>query len=117
MQTSRASTKKLIRHLLSTAILCGAGIVTTVQAQSDPATTFKTNCAPCHGVNGSGDTQAGKAVKAKDLRSDEVQGMGAGEIAQVITNGNGKMPAFGSKLAPEDIKKLAAYVRTLGKGK
>jgi cytochrome c6 len=117
MEITRANVKKFIGHFISIGILCFAALVTTMQAQSDPATIFKANCASCHGVDGSANTQAGKAVHAKDLRSEEIQEKSASEIADVITNGNGKMPAFGSKLSSKDIKKLAAYVRTLGKQK
>lgn len=109
--------QSLIRYLIAACILCFVAVVTTMHAQSDPATTFKANCASCHAENGSADTPAGKAVHAKDLRSEEVQEKSASEISEVITNGNGKMPAFGSKLSPADIKKLATYVRTLGKEK
>jgi mono/diheme cytochrome c family protein len=106
-----------LTRIIPAASWCFVVVVTTMQAQSDPATTFKTNCVACHGAHGGADTPAGKAVHAKDLRSEEIQEKSASEIAEVITNGNGKMPAFGSKLSPADIKKLAAYVRTLGKEK
>jgi cytochrome c6 len=115
METTRANMTKLLGQLISTGILSFGILVTTMQAQSDAATTFKANCSSCHGVNGSADTPAGKAVHAKDLRSEEIKEKSASEIADVITKGNGKMPAFGSKLSSGDIKKLAAYVRTLGK--
>jgi mono/diheme cytochrome c family protein len=39
------------------------------------------------------------------------------ELAEVITLGKAKMPAFGKKVKPEDISKLVAYIRALPKGK
>jgi mono/diheme cytochrome c family protein len=88
-----------------------------IQAQDDSAKTFKANCVLCHSANGSGDTTAGKALKAKDLRSPEVQKQTDAALTEVISKGKGKMPAFGTKLHPEDVTKLVAYVRELAKTK
>lgn len=86
-----------------------------VHAQSDGAKTFKDNCTLCHGEDGSGNTPTGKALKAKDLRSDEVQNKSDDELTKVITKGQGNMPAWGSKLSAEQIKSLVAYVRQIRK--
>jgi mono/diheme cytochrome c family protein len=86
-----------------------------VRAQSDAAKVFKTNCSLCHGPDGSGDTPTGKALKAKDLRSDEVQKQSDTELAAIIGKGRGKMPAFGSKFSPEVINSLVAYIRQMPK--
>jgi cytochrome c oxidase cbb3-type subunit 3 len=88
-----------------------------MQAQSDPAKIFKTNCALCHSADGSGDSATGKAFHAKDLRSAEVQKQTDAELAEVITKGRGKMPAFGAKIKPDDVTKLVAYLRELPKQK
>jgi mono/diheme cytochrome c family protein len=86
-----------------------------MQAQSDSGKLFKTNCALCHGADGSGDNPTGKAFHAKDLRSAEVQKQTDAELAEVITKGRGKMPAFGTKIKPDDVTKLVAYLRALPK--
>ena len=109
--------QRLIRYFISSGMVCFVALVTTTQAQSGPATIYKTNCATCHGPDGSADTPAGKALHAKDLRSEEVQTKSDAELADVITKGNGGMPAFGAKLAPEDIQKVLAYIRDLAKKK
>jgi len=88
-----------------------------VRAQGDVAKIYKTNCVLCHAANGSGDSASGKALKAKDLRSPEVQGKSDAELAEVITKGMGKMPAFGKKLSADAIKSLVAYIRELPKQK
>jgi cytochrome c6 len=90
-------------------------LTTAAQAQSDTAKTFKTNCALCHSGDGSGDNPTGKALHAKDLRSDDVQKESDAALSEVITKGRGKMPAFGAKLKPDDIQKLVVYVRSLAK--
>jgi mono/diheme cytochrome c family protein len=85
------------------------------QAQPDAAKTFKTSCTLCHSDDGSGNSPTGKALKAKDLRSDEVQGKTDAELTEAVTKGKGKMPAFGTKLSPDKIKSLVAYIRQLPK--
>jgi cytochrome c6 len=88
-----------------------------LRAQSDAAKIYKTNCALCHSANGSGDSASGKGLKAKDLRSPEVQGRSDAELAEVIAKGKGKMPAFGQKLSADVTKSLVAYIRELPKKK
>jgi mono/diheme cytochrome c family protein len=95
--------------------LAGLFLPTCLQAQSDAAKVYKTNCVLCHSADGSGSSGTGKALKAKDLRSDEVQKQSDEALAEVITKGRAKMPAFGSKLSPDVIKSLVAYIRDLAK--
>ena len=84
-------------------------------AQNDAAGLFKSKCAMCHAEDGSGNSPAGKALKAKDLRSAETQAKSDSELADVITKGRNKMPAFGQKLKPDQIQQLAAYLHQLAK--
>lgn len=84
-----------------------------MQAQTDAAKTFKANCAVCHGASGDANTPTGKALKAKDLKLPEVQSQSDSQLADVITKGRGKMPAFGSKLSPDVINSLVAYIRQI----
>lgn len=98
------------------AILLGGAICPSwLSAQSDAAASFKSKCALCHGEDGSGGTPSGRALKAKDLRSDEVQKNTDAELTEVITKGRNKMPAFGQKLKPDQIQQLVGYIRHLGK--
>jgi cytochrome c6 len=86
-----------------------------LHAQTDAPKAYKTNCVLCHAADGSGNSPSGKALKAKDLASKEVQAKSDEDLTEVITKGKGKMPAFGAKLKSEDIKQLVAYIRTLPK--
>lgn len=83
----------------------------------DIAAKFKTNCVMCHAADGSGNTSAGKALGAKDLRAPEAQKKPDSDLSQVIVAGKGKMPAFGAKLKPDEVKQMIAYVRSLAKTK
>jgi mono/diheme cytochrome c family protein len=44
-----------------------------------------------------------------------VQKKSDAELAASITNGKGKMPAFGKKLKADNITQLVAYIRALPK--
>jgi len=109
--------QSLFRQPIMAGVLSFVALVTTVQAQSDAASIFKAKCALCHSADGSADNQTGKSLHAKDLRSEEVQKKTDAELTGVITKGNGAMPAFGDRLAPEDIHKLVDYIRDLAKKK
>ena len=76
---------------------------------------FETNCAKCHGPDGSGNTAIGKAVGAKDLRSPEAQKLSDAQIYTQIDKGNGNMPPFGDSLGKAKVNDLVAYVREMGK--
>ena len=78
---------------------------------------FETNCAKCHGPDGSGDTPIGKAVGAKDLRAPEALKLTDAQLYTQIDQGKNNMPPFGGTLDKAKINDLIAYVRVLGKKK
>ncbi len=78
----------------------------------DAATTFKSKCASCHGLDGSGNTVVGKKLEVRDLRSAEVKKTSDAQMNTMITKGKGKMPAA-KGLNAEQIKEIVAYVRSL----
>lgn len=80
-------------------------------ADSDAAATYRTNCASCHGADGRG-SAVGKSLHAADLHSAQVQGQTDAQLADVITQGRGNMPAFGSSLSKDQIGALVKYIRT-----
>jgi cytochrome c6 len=87
-----------------------------VSAQDDGAKLYAANkCASCHGPDGNANVPAGKALKARDFHSPEVQGETDEVLAGVITAGKNKMPAYGKQLKPAEIAALVAYSRALGK--
>jgi mono/diheme cytochrome c family protein len=91
--------------------------VSTLRANPAPdkaatAGTFRTKCAMCHGPDGSG-SSVGKSMNVPDLRSSVVQNTADAELAQIISNGKGGMPAFKSSLSDDQIRGLVTYVRSL----
>ncbi len=76
---------------------------------------YRASCAGCHGVDGRGGGPAAPpganvpdiaAASVQDALSDE-------QIARVILEGRGMMPAFGSQINDRGIAALVAHVRTL----
>jgi len=96
-------------------ILSPRSSASTTAAGADAAATFKAKCASCHGADGGGDTAAGKALKVKDLRSAEVQGLSDDQLYQIVANGKGKMPGYEKTLGADTCKSLVAYIRGLKK--
>jgi mono/diheme cytochrome c family protein len=97
----------------ATALAAVLTLPLSVHAQ-DAATLYKSKCAACHGADGTG-TPMGKKIGVRDLTSADVQKMSDAELTDIITNGKGKMPAFGKSLKAEDIQGLVAYIRALKK--
>ena len=80
----------------------------------DSANVFKAQCASCHGLDGSGNTAAGKKLGVRDLRSAEVKKMSDEKLNTIITKGKEKMPAA-KGLNAAQIKEMVAYIRSLQK--
>jgi mono/diheme cytochrome c family protein len=93
----------------------GATSAIPAAAQNDAASLFKSKCVLCHAEDGSGNSPSGKALKAKDLRSDDTQKKSDADLTQTISAGRNKMPPFGQKLKPDQIQQLVAYIRHLPK--
>src|SRR6478609_8844221 len=91
---------------------CGLFAVGSTQAVAqDAAATYKAKCAMCHGADGKG----GK-MGTRDFASAEVKAETDAQLTDIITKGKApKMPAYGEKLKPEEIKDLVTYIRTLAK--
>lgn len=108
--------QKIARSILFLAILTGASL-----ARADEAATlklFKAQCATCHGLDGKGQTTAGKKAGVKDWTDPKIlKPMSDTDVQKQIRAGkngdDGKelMPSF-TKLSDEKIKALADYIRT-----
>jgi cytochrome c6 len=119
MSFSIPTIKKIAIASLTTSVLAVTFLVPQVSSAESPvsddvATTFKTKCASCHGLDGSGNTAAGKKLNARDLRSAEVKKMSDAQMITIIAKGKGKMPAA-KNLNADQIKEQVAYIRSLQK--
>ena len=78
-------------------------------APPDGASLFKAKCAMCHGADG-------KKAAGHYLSGADVQKESDADLTAVIADGKPpKMPKYGDKLKPEEIKGLVTYIRTLKK--
>lgn len=78
-------------------------------------TIFKQRCGGCHGLDGKAQTSIGKNLKMRDLTSPEVQKQADAELIRIISNGQGRMPAYELILGGEGIKAVVGYIREMGK--
>lgn len=109
--------KTSIRLGLLTLVLLTLTLIPTLSFAQAGEVTFKAKCAMCHGPDGSGKTTMGQKLGIRDLRSPEVQKQTDAELAQIVTKGKNKMPAYDGKLTKEQIDQVVALVRELGKKK
>jgi mono/diheme cytochrome c family protein len=98
--------KKLVAAM-SLAALTMAGTMAFAAGADD----YKAKCVMCHGADGTG--AMAKRMGSKDLNSPEVKAMSEADIAKIISDGKGKMTGFKGKLTDDQIKGVAAYVKTL----
>ena len=85
-------------------------------AQNSGADTFKAKCLMCHGADGLGNTQMGKALGVMPYNAPDVKALKDPDLAAIIKNGkNNKMPAFGGQLTDAQINDVVKYIHTLQK--
>src|SRR6266481_1140232 len=109
--------ERLLATTLTFAIFLGSSAALVFgQVPNSPASTYKTNCVSCHGQDGRG-SAVGKSLHAADFHSAQVQQQSDAQLANVIAEGRGNMPAFGTRLSKDQIDALVKYIRTLGKAK
>jgi cytochrome c6 len=101
---------------MGTALAAFAFLSAPARADNTAEATYKAKCASCHGADGKGETPAGKAMKAGDFGSEDVQKMSDADLSDAIAKGKAKMPAF-KALTADQLKDLVGYIRALGKKK
>jgi cytochrome c6 len=80
---------------------------------------WKAKCASCHGPDGKGQTEQGKKMQTADMTTAEFQKIDDAKMKAAIADGfkrekNGvkqEMEAYKTKLKPEQIDGLIAYIR------
>ena len=104
----------LSSFMLALALLLGSSSQTVSAAVAfDGTTLYKTKCASCHALDGSGNTAIGKSMKLRDLRSAEVQALSDAQLTEIIGKGKGKMPGYEKSVGADGVKLLVAYIRSI----
>jgi cytochrome c6 len=105
--------RKTIRFQVAlAAVILLAGAVSF--AQSGEAT-YKTKCQSCHGVAGVPSPGMAHALGVKPATDPAVKSSTEEKMIAITTNGDGKMPAYKSKLTDAQIKDAVDYFRTFAK--
>ncbi len=103
---------------LTIILVSGAGrsSLASPAPQKSAQDVYLDKCAVCHGKDGSGNTAKGRKVKAKDLRSAEIQKMSDAELIKDVSQGKGKdMDGFEKELGADMVKQLVVYCRAFAK--
>jgi len=108
--TMKPKVNLLLRGVLAAGVVL---LASAAKAEGDAAANFKGKCAGCHGPDGKGDTPTGKALKVRNLASDEAQKQSDADLAGIITKGKGNMPSYDKKLTDDEIRALVKYIRSL----
>lgn len=105
-----------MKLILGAIIMLGLilGSASQSAAQEATPTLYKMKCQICHGPDATG-SPAGKKLLVKDFQSPEVQKQPDTELLEVAKKGKGKMPAYGGKLADNQLTELIKYMRDLAK--
>ena len=97
----------IIAGLLITLLLPGP----SAGDETDGKSIYASKCARCHGVDGT----PKKFAKQSHAFNDDTwqKETPISELEQVISEGRGRMPSYQKRLTPEQIKLVAAYLKTL----
>jgi cytochrome c6 len=95
--------------------ILAASIVTPAFAQSAGADAYKAKCAMCHGVDGQGNTPAGKALKAKSFKDPDLIKASDADLIAYIKTGKGKMPSYAGQFTDDQLQDVVIHIRTLQK--
>lgn len=114
MNSMRNHGTRLLAHIAGLTLIVGVLGLASLGAQGatdDPAqleagmAIFETNCAGCHGADGTGSSAGRPLIGIADQEPDRLV-----HIASV-TDGKGTMPAWGDVLEPDEIDSVVSYLR------
>jgi len=97
-------------------LLCSGALPSPGQSsatQSPVVSTYRSQCAMCHGPDGRANTPMGKIIKVPAFQSQNLVSATDASLINSTTNGNGMMGAYGNSLSTAQIAQLVAYIRTL----
>lgn len=104
------NTKKLVTLVMTIAVALFILIPNLSWAADDGAGLYKAKCAMCHGADATGKPTA----KIPSLVSDDAKKVSEEDVAKSITD-SAKHPAAVKGLAPDQVKMIVTYIRSLQK--
>ena len=103
-------TTKLVMLVMTIAVALFILIPKLSWAADDGATIYKAKCAACHGADAAGKP----AAKIPSLVSDEAKKASDDDLVKAVAE-KAKHPAPVKSLAPDQVKTVIQYIRTLQK--
>ncbi len=99
--------------VMLSALALAPGIANGAETAAGKAV-FQAKCQSCHGEQGQGNERLAKMLKVTipQLGSAQVQDQTDEQLAKVVTEGKGKMPAV-HNLSKKEVDEVIAFVRTL----
>ena len=109
----------LVLFSISCLFVAGLDAQLTSVASGDPAKgkiLYATDCVICHGERGKGDGIIGASLRPPpaDLTGPQTKAKSDKDLAAVILDGRGAMPAWKNRLKEQDVQNVLAYIRSLG---
>jgi len=101
--------------LLAALALAFAAAAGAEEHAQDAKQVFEKSCASCHGVGGTGDTAAGRAMDAPAFQGPELAGMEPSAICDQVRSIE-KHQAMLKKVAAEDLAAACQRVKELASG-
>ena len=112
LELQKPMTPNLLARVLAIAIFMGSTMAGFGQtADHSAVSTYKANCVACHAADGRG-SAVGKSLHVPDFHASQVQSKSDTQLAGIIAQGNGNMPAFDGRLTNDQISTLVKYIRT-----
>jgi mono/diheme cytochrome c family protein len=102
--------RKAIALLVGVALALAVGLPALAEGD-EGKTLYASKCAMCHGADGVAKKMAEGSANLNDAEWQKANSAEA--IEKVITEGKGKMTKYEGKLTAEQIKAVAAYVKSL----
>jgi mono/diheme cytochrome c family protein len=103
--------KHLVLFFLVVFPFCLSAAADVTADANEGEATYKARCKVCHGEDGVPKSFAKGSPAFNDQAWKEATSIEA--IEKVVAGGRKRMPAFQNKLTPEEIKAVAAYLKTL----
>jgi cytochrome c6 len=102
--------KKLALSLVALVVIALAS-APLAHAAADGKALYDAKCAMCHGKDGVAKAMAKGSANFNDAKWQAATKVEA--LETTITDGKGKMKGFKDKMSAEEIKAVAAYVKTI----
>ena len=103
--------KKIGSLFVTIAVVALVGAAAAQAADVDGKALFESKCAMCHGKDGVAKPMAKGSANLNDPKFQEATKVEA--IEAIVTDGRNKMKGYKDKLSAEEIKAVAAHVKTL----